>query len=107
MSQRATCAPTSGAANGRSGIGACGIAILGPDAIVILALPSPFLKAPQRVERRLSSCPREALKEKHANVVARTSTAPQPLSAAMADVLVPVALDQTYSYRVPPGLKVA
>src|SRR5215207_5819135 len=40
MSQRATCAPTSGAANGRSGIGACGIAILGPDAIVILALPS-------------------------------------------------------------------
>src|SRR5829696_8888119 len=62
MSQRATCAPTSGAAKGRSAVGGWGIAILERDAIVILALPSLFLKSQQvvRLERRPSTFPGQA-----------------------------------------------
>jgi primosomal protein N' (replication factor Y) (superfamily II helicase) len=37
----------------------------------------------------------------------KTSPAPQPLVATIVDVLVPVALDQSYSYRVPAGLELA
>jgi primosomal protein N' (replication factor Y) len=33
-----------------------------------------------------------------------TSSAPQPFAATIVDVLVPVAIDQSYSYRVPAGL---
>src|SRR5665647_91040 len=49
---------------------------------VITSLPSPFLN---RAE----------------------SARPEPMTARIVDVLVPVALDQTYSYRVPAGVELA
>ena len=41
------------------------------------------------------------------NVAPRASSAAKPLAADMVDVLVPVALDQAYSYRVPADLALA
>src|SRR5262249_43869993 len=42
-----------------------------------------------------------------ASVRHTTSSAARPATASIVDVLVPVALDQSYSYRVPAGLELA
>jgi len=38
---------------------------------------------------------------------AAESARPEPMTTRVVDILVPVALDQTYSYRVPAGLELA
>src|SRR5674476_593948 len=76
LSQRLISAAMSGA------IFVCGIMVFvmaTADAVITL-LPSPFLKPPE-------------------------SDRPNLMATRIVDVLVPVALDQTYSYRVPEGLE--
>src|SRR5712675_372900 len=50
---------------------------------------------------------RHRAKGSNAIVRHKASTAPFLAAATIVDVLVPVALDQSYSYRVPAGLKLA
>src|SRR4029079_18254995 len=78
LSHRAISALTSGATRNPSMVGVLAAVIAARGTL----LSSPFLKAAE-------------------------SARPEPMTTRVVDILVPVALDQTYSYRVPAGLDLA
>ena len=65
--------------------------------VLYIRLPSPFLKQPKSLQTRRAI-------PKSEPVFGKITDRPEPMTTRIVDVLVPVALDQTYSYRVPEEL---